>query len=94
MMARRVRRYSKAQIMEMVANEIVNQDEKWGEQNHDRCYWLAIAGEEFGEACKAAIAPDADPAEFLIELVDLAAVCVNAIHCDLRHRADAWEATQ
>jgi hypothetical protein len=38
-----------------VRDERERQDEKWGEQNHDDMTWSAILGEEFGEACQAAL---------------------------------------
>ena len=36
-----------------VLDERSRQNEKWGEQNHDDLYWLAVAGEEFGELAQA-----------------------------------------
>jgi hypothetical protein len=31
------------------------QDRKWGPQHHSPMEWLAVLGEEYGEACKAAL---------------------------------------
>lgn len=38
-----------------VLYERKRQDDKWGPQHHDPTVWLAILGEEFGEACQAAM---------------------------------------
>ena len=38
-----------------VREEREAQEEKWGSQHHAPMEWLAILGEEFGEACKAAL---------------------------------------
>lgn len=43
-------------VLVEVANERMAQDEKWGPQHHSPMEWLAILGEEFGEACRAASA--------------------------------------
>lgn len=40
-------------ILGEVAEERKWQDEKWGQQNHDPAVWLAILGEEVGEANNA-----------------------------------------
>jgi len=53
------------------------QDTKWGVQNHSPLYWLAILGEEFGEAAKAAI--EGRIAYMRTELIHVAAVAVAAI---------------
>lgn len=46
-------------IMENILNEIRQerkaQNEKWGEQNHNPVEWIAIIGEEFGEASTEAV---------------------------------------
>ena len=44
------------EAVRLVMNERERQDAKWGEQNHDAEMWLVILGEEFGEACQAALA--------------------------------------
>lgn len=44
------------EAVRLVMNERERQDTKWGEQNHDAEMWLVILGEEFGEACQAALA--------------------------------------
>lgn len=64
------------------------QDEKWGVQNHDPFTWLAILGEEKGEADQAALEhrfsgkPSSD---YRKELVETAAVAVAAVECYDRH---------
>lgn len=64
------------------------QDQKWGIQNHDPLKWLAISGEEHGEACRAvleglAATDTADQAQWLWkyrdEMVQVAAVAIAAI---------------
>ena len=40
-------------ILQLVRDERVRQDEKWGPQHHRMADWLAIIGEEYGEACMA-----------------------------------------
>jgi len=40
---------------DMIAAEDIAQREKWGEQEHDACTWLAIIAEEFGEMSKAVL---------------------------------------
>lgn len=70
-----------------VRRERERQDAKWGEQNHEPFLWMTILGEEFGEACKAALEatfngeklPDACLSEYRVELVQTAAVAVAAI---------------
>ena len=41
------------EVIAAVAHERRNQDNKWGPQHYDPTVWLAILGEEFGEACQA-----------------------------------------
>ena len=40
-------------ILQLVKDERVRQDLKWGPQHHRIADWLAIIGEEYGEACMA-----------------------------------------
>lgn len=79
--------------------ERVKQDAKWGEQNHDDLYWLAILGEEFGEAAECvtkthARPPDPQAEEYAdlleYELIQVAAVCVAWVE-SIRRREDADE---
>ncbi len=63
-----------------VLYERKRQDAKWGEQNHPPLLWLAILGEEFGEACKAAIEPGCLPLiKYRDEMVHVAAVALAAV---------------
>ena len=65
-----------------VERERMAQDRKWGQQNHNPFIWLAILGEEVGEANKAALEGNGD--EYLDELNQVAAVAVAAIECYYR----------
>jgi len=40
-------------VMREIQEERQRQDEKWGEQNHDDTWWLAILMEEVGELAQA-----------------------------------------
>jgi len=64
-----------------VCNEIfverLKQNDEWGERNHTPLKWLAILGEEFGEACKGEL--ELDDEGFRKELIQVAAVAVAAI---------------
>lgn len=58
------------------------QQEKWGEQDHDPMTWLAILGEEVGEACEAALHTKfGGPAagKLRLEMIQVAAVAVQII---------------
>jgi NTP pyrophosphatase (non-canonical NTP hydrolase) len=66
--------------VQLITEERIRQDKKWGEQNHDDLYWLGILMEEVGELSKAII-------EFRSrgqcegELVQVAAVAVAWLEC-------------
>jgi NTP pyrophosphatase (non-canonical NTP hydrolase) len=68
-----------------VREERKRQDEKWGEQNHNPFVWLAIIGEEKGEADEAALKSQFEPdsektlEDLRAELVQTAATAVSAI---------------
>lgn len=82
-------------VMLAVGEERQRQDAKWGEQNHDLTVWMTVLGEEFGEACHAAlhyrgasglaenVEGDTDPAEWLArvryEAIQTAAVAVAIV---------------
>ncbi len=71
-------------VMGEVIQERHAQDEKWGEQNHEAAFWLAILGEEFGEVCRAVC--EDDPDNYREELIQTAAVCVAMVECfDRKH---------
>lgn len=75
-----------AQLMIDVSDDVMlereRQNEKWGVQRHENPgKWLAILGEEFGEACQAAMGPlelgtvkDTDAQDLYTELIQVAAV--------------------
>lgn len=75
-----------------VANQIraerAAQDQKWGVQDHDALYWLAILTEEVGETAKAIIDPPHGQErltdEARVELIQVAAVCVAWLEADDR----------
>lgn len=60
----------------LVNKERARQDRIWGEQNHDKIYWVAILGEEYGELCKALIEHHKTRTPILIEteIIHVAAV--------------------
>ena len=68
-----------------VNDERNRQEEKWGTQNHDPFTYLAILGEEVGEACQAALKTRYEGgktlADYRTELVQVAAVAVAMIEC-------------
>ena len=50
-------------IINEIIDERIEQNRRWGAQGHDPFVWLAILGEEYGEACQAALQerwPDAE----------------------------------
>ena len=71
-----------------IRHERIRQQEKWGEQRHSWPEWIAILGEEFGEAAKAAVDlywfhEGANIESLREELVQVAAVAVQIIeHID------------
>lgn len=76
-------------VMDEIQVERLRQDKKFGEQNHDPFKYLAILGEEVGEANKAAI--DAydwkrgtwagDLKDYREELIQVAAVAMAMVEC-------------
>jgi NTP pyrophosphatase (non-canonical NTP hydrolase) len=80
--------------LQVVAEERVRQDVKWGEQNHDPFLYLTILGEEYGEACEAALRlrfSEGDASALRSELVQIAAVAVACVEC-LDRGAWSWGA--
>ena len=75
---------NKDKIIKFIIAERNRQDEKWGEQNHDVYKWLAILGEEVGEANKAAL--ENDYSELMQELIQIGAVTVAMIESLERNR--------
>tara|TARA_B100001741_G_C16194183_1_gene432873 strand:- start:284 stop:520 length:237 start_codon:yes stop_codon:yes gene_type:complete len=75
----------KEDVISLILKERFNQDEKWGEQNHDIYKWLAILGEEVGEANKSALDGDID--ELVSELIQVGAVAVAMIESIYRNKS-------
>jgi len=75
---------NKDKIVKFIIAERARQDEKWGEQNHDIYKWLAILGEEVGEANKAAL--ENDYSELMKELIQIGAVTIAMIESLERNR--------
>ena len=63
------------EIIDSIIAERAAQDAKWGEQNHDDYYWLAILSEEVGEAAQAFLQEQGND-RVIEELVQAAAVIV------------------
>ena len=101
---------SRESILVDINQERLRQDEKWGLQNHIPIEWIAILGEEFGEASKEALEmhfhPNKDFGKRLMdyrkELVQVAAVAVAMIECvdrntwmhDLFHRIQKYHESE
>ncbi len=84
---------SQRPVLASVMHERLQQDEKWGVQNHSDLAWLAVLAEEFGEAAQvvveSSVPPDARPSPNLErELVQVAAVAIAWIEC-IRRRKEA-----
>lgn len=71
------------EVLRDVHLERHQQDEKWGEQNHEDSYWLGILMEEVGESATDVIENtlDSHTARLREELVQVAAVAVAWIEC-------------
>jgi NTP pyrophosphatase (non-canonical NTP hydrolase) len=65
------------QIIEQIQDERKKQDDKWGEQDHHPLKWLAILGEEVGEANRAML--EEKLIDYRKELIQVAAVAVAAV---------------
>jgi len=63
-----------------ILSERREQDEKWGEQNHDDLYWFAILTEEIGELAKEIIEGKSVP-HLREELIQVAAVSLAWLEC-------------
>ena len=74
-------------VLLQVADERKRQEDKWGQQNHDPFTYLAILGEEFGEACQVAVQATMEPDknttwdDYRDELIQIAAVAVAMVEC-------------
>ena len=63
-------------VLDLVRTERMQQDSKWGEQNHPDLYWLGILMEEVGEASRAIIEGRGWEEKRDNELIQVAAVAV------------------
>lgn len=89
---------SMERAMRLIALERERQDAKWGEQNHDAAVWALIATEELGEISQAHLeilfkgSQTSDHMHsreaYMTELIQLAAVCVAWLECELRKDGD------
>lgn len=81
-------------VIKAVIEERYRQETKWGEQNHDPFTYLAILGEEVGEANNAALEArfgknrSRNMDHYKEELIQVAAVAVAMIECIDR---DKWQ---
>jgi hypothetical protein len=69
-------------VLGEVAGERVRQDDKWGVQNWQPVEWIAILGEEYGEACRGAFEQHfhgGSLANYREELLQVAAVAVAMV---------------
>lgn len=64
-------------VLQEVYVERQAQENEWGEQNHHPFKWLAILGEEVGEANRAAL--EKDRHNYREELVQVAAVAAAMV---------------
>ena len=67
------------EFMDKVHRERIEQDYKWGVQNHSPEKWVSILGEEYGSVCKAINQRDIKRVE--AELIQVVAVCKLMIDC-------------
>ena len=74
-------------VLDFIRYERGKQDEKWGEQNHDRGTWLHILMEEIGEASKEQLEGNNDA--FQTELLQAGAVIVAWLECELRRNLES-----
>ena len=74
---------NRTEIIQAILDERKRQDDKWGQQNHNIWKWLAILGEEYGEACKAALQHEEDVyiTDFSTEFIHVAAVAIAIVEC-------------
>ena len=72
--------------LKRVREERTRQDQIWGEQNHHPYKWLAILGEEVGEANRGVL--ESSLCEYATKLIQVAAVAIAAYESLMRHK---WE---
>ena len=74
-------------VLKEVTRERLAQEEKWGQQNHGDFEWMTILGEEYGEACQAALKSSPHMGEYSViyrlqlrtELIQIAAVAIGHV---------------
>lgn len=80
-------------VLAEVTNERLQQEKTWGQQDHDNFMWLTILGEEYGEACEAALeliqhkTKALSTAHLRAELLQVAAVAVAHIETIDRNKS-------
>jgi hypothetical protein len=67
-------------IIQDIRTERMDQNIKWGEQNHDNFKWLTILTEGIGEVSKEMLEEN-DPLTIQAELIQCAAVIVAWLEC-------------
>lgn len=81
-------------VFQLVSKERERQNAKWGEQNHNGEIWSLIATEELGEVSEARLEMlfkgsqnlnDTPRESYITELIQLTAVCVAWLECELRN---------
>ena len=74
-------------LFHQVGNEMARAQQKFGSQNTKTCYfWNSIIGEEYGEACKAAL--EGDWENYNEELIQVASSALRAL---VVGRTVGWE---
>jgi len=93
---------SQEQNIRAIQRERKRQDKKWGVQNHEPELWLVILGEEYGEACQAALADmfgrknqvEKKHSQLRIEIEQVAAVALAMLEWMDRSGYDKQETPQ
>lgn len=71
----------RSKVLDDILDERARQDRKWGVQNHHPAVWMAILGEEVGEAVDTMDRPECEHGNALQKLVlageDCKAICEN-----------------
>lgn len=82
------RQKTRERVFELIQQECVRQDMKWGDQSHDDGKWLQILIEELGENSKHSLEEDRENARN--ELIQCSAVLAQWI-CDSVRRQKSRE---
>ena len=70
------------EIIDAIVAERDRQDALWGITDHDPLHWHLFLSEELGEVSRAI--QDGTIEDYRVELIQLAALCVNALECAKR----------